>query len=227
MLVAETDGYLTANAPWKKPAERSEADHAALAGAGAGDGGGGDPRDYGAGLSDPAGFGMPRFGMQLGQGEIADAAKNGFLTNLAWGGLKAGTKFGEPAPLFPRAEKDAVERMQNLEDENNKSVVEAASKAENAATSAPEAPPSSLPIAPAPPPASPSVNPVHDPSREVGAGAPHQSENSSESKATAPTHAPVDPEKPTATTTVHHGPGGVGEQPAECCSCKRSCERAA
>ena len=29
-LVAETDGYLTANAPWKRPAERSEADHAAL-----------------------------------------------------------------------------------------------------------------------------------------------------------------------------------------------------
>ena len=29
-LVAETDGYLTANAPWKRPADRSEADHAAL-----------------------------------------------------------------------------------------------------------------------------------------------------------------------------------------------------
>ena len=28
--MAETDGYLTANAPWKKPADRSEADHAAL-----------------------------------------------------------------------------------------------------------------------------------------------------------------------------------------------------
>jgi hypothetical protein len=53
---------------------------------------------------------------QLGQGEIADAAKKSFLTELAWGGLKAGTKFGEPAPLFPRAEKDAVERMQNLEE---------------------------------------------------------------------------------------------------------------
>ena len=64
---------------------------------------------------------------QLGQGEIADAAKQSFLTDLAWGGLKAGTQFGEPAPLFPRAEKDAVTRMQNLEDENNKNAVEAAS----------------------------------------------------------------------------------------------------
>jgi methionyl-tRNA synthetase len=50
------------------------------------------------------------------------------LTELAWGGLKAGTKFGEPAPLFPRAEKDAVERMQNIEDENSKSVIEAAGR---------------------------------------------------------------------------------------------------
>ncbi len=76
----------------------------------------------------------------MGQGEIADAAKQSFLTNLAWGGLKAGTQFGEPAPLFPRAEKDAVDRMQNLEDENNRSAVEAASQQENAPKSAPEAP---------------------------------------------------------------------------------------
>jgi methionyl-tRNA synthetase len=49
------------------------------------------------------------------------------LTEIAWGGLKAGTKFGEPAPLFPRAEKDAVERMQKIEEQNSLSVVEAAS----------------------------------------------------------------------------------------------------
>jgi len=64
---------------------------------------------------------------QLGQGEIADAAKQGFLAELAWGGLRAGTKFGEPAPLFPRAEKDAVERMQSIEEQNSLSVIEAAS----------------------------------------------------------------------------------------------------
>ena len=73
---------------------------------------------------------------QLGQGEIADAAKKSFLTNLAWGGLKAGTKFGEPAPLFPRAEKDAVERMQNIEEQNSKTVIEAASQQEEAGKAA-------------------------------------------------------------------------------------------
>ena len=42
--------------------------------------------------------------------------------------MKAGTKFGESAPLFARSEKDAVDRMQSLEDENNRSAVEAASQ---------------------------------------------------------------------------------------------------
>jgi methionyl-tRNA synthetase len=143
-LIAETDGYLTANAPWKKPAERSDADHAAL---------------QARVLSTAAeairvitALAYPivpdaaaKVWRQLGQGALADAAKMGFLKNLAWGGLKAGTKFGEPAPLFPRAEKEAIERMQNLEDENSRTVVEAASNAqENAAKTAP---PASAPVA--------------------------------------------------------------------------------
>ena len=124
-LVAETDGYLTANAPWKKPAERSDADHALLQArvlATAGEA----IRVITALVYPILPDSAAKVWRQLGQGEIADAAKNSFLTNLAWGGLKAGTKFGEPAPLFPRAEKDAVERMQNIEDQNNKSVIEAA-----------------------------------------------------------------------------------------------------
>jgi methionyl-tRNA synthetase len=157
-LVAETDGYLTANAPWKKPAERSEADHAAL-----------QARVLATAaeairvitaLAYPI---VPdaaaKVWRQLGQGELADAAKNGFLKNLAWGGLNAGTKFGEPAPLFPRAEKEAIERMQNLEDENNRTVIEAASSGgENAAKTAPAPAPvaaktqAAAPQAPAPAP---------------------------------------------------------------------------
>jgi methionyl-tRNA synthetase len=97
---------------------------------------------------------------QLGQGEIMDASKNAFLADLAWGGLKPGTKFGEPAPLFPRAEKDAIDRMQNLEDENNRTVVEAAGVQEIAAKSAPEAPPSALAIGPEPAPPTPTVAPA-------------------------------------------------------------------
>jgi methionyl-tRNA synthetase len=147
LLVAETDGYLTANAPWKKPADRSDADHTAL-----------QARVLATAaeairiitalvypiLPDSA----ATVWRQLGQGEIAVAAKKSFLKNLAWGGLKAGTKFGEPAPLFPRAEKDAVDRMQNIEDQNNSRVVETATSgaassvsAEKTADAAPAAAP--------------------------------------------------------------------------------------
>jgi methionyl-tRNA synthetase len=146
LLVSETDGYLTANAPWKKPADRSDADHAAL-----------QARVLATAaeairiitalvypiLPDAA----AKVWRQLGQGEIADAAKKSFLANLAWGGLKAGTSFGEPAPLFPRSEKDAIERMQNLEDENNRSAVESASEGN---TAAPERAPAATSVDPTP-----------------------------------------------------------------------------
>jgi len=143
-LVAATDGYLTANAPWKKPTERSDADHAKL-----------QARVLATAaeairvitaLAYPI---VPnaaaKVWRQLGQGELADAAKKGFLRDFKWGGLKAGTKFGEPMPLFPRAEKDAVERMQNLEDENNRSAVEAASQGEIVA---PESAPAATSVLP-------------------------------------------------------------------------------
>jgi len=127
-LVAETDGYLTANAPWKRPADRSEADHVALqarvlvTAAEA-------IRVITALVYPILPESAAKVWLQLGQGEIADAARNSFLTKLAWGGLRPGTKLGEPKPLFPRTEKDAVERMQNIEDQNSLSVVEAASSA--------------------------------------------------------------------------------------------------
>ena len=125
-LVAHTDGYLTANAPWKKPADGSVEEHARL-----------QARVLAAAAEAirvitalvypilPAS--ASKVWQQLGQGDLAATAKQAFLKDLLWGGLKAGTQFGEPAPLFPRAEKDAIDRMQNLEDENNASAVQAAS----------------------------------------------------------------------------------------------------
>jgi methionyl-tRNA synthetase len=124
-LVAETDGYLTTNAPWKKPADRSDADHAALQArvlANAAE----SIRIITALAYPILPASAAKVWQQLGLGEIQDAAKKAFLTDLKWGGLKAGKKFGEPAPLFPRAEKDAIERMENLEKQNNASAVDAA-----------------------------------------------------------------------------------------------------
>jgi len=195
-LVAETDGYLTANAPWKRPADRSEADHAAL-----------QARVLSTAaeairiitalvypiLPDAA----SKVWQQLGQGEIADAAKHAFLTNVAWGGLKPGTKLGEPAPLFPRAEKDAVTRMQNLEDENNKNAVEAASHKE---TSAPEAPASALGVKPHP--GEPAT--VNEAPASTSVQSPASTEDGP--AGTAPTSAPGNPAKPVPTAKVHQVP---------------------
>jgi methionyl-tRNA synthetase len=202
ILVAETDGYLTANAPWKKPADRAEADHIAL-----------QARVLATAaesirvitalvypiLPDAA----SKVWQQLGQGDIADAAKQSFLTNLVWGGLKAGTRFGEPAPLFPRAEKDAVTRMQNLEDENNKNAVEAASDQENAPKAAPEAPTSALGVNPHPGPQT-AANSVKTAPAATSVQLPASTEDGPSGTAPMPvTTAPSNPEKPVATAHVH------------------------
>ncbi len=204
-LVAETDGYLTANAPWKKPADRSDSDHAAL-----------QARVLATAaeairvitalvypiLPDAA----SKVWQQLGQRNIADAAKQAFLTDLAWGGLKPGTHLGEPAPLFPRAEKDAITRMQNLEDEDNKNAVEAASRTESAEKSAPEAPMSALGVNPDPS-APPSGTAVRHAPAATSVQSPASTEDGPAGTATTPvTTAPSNPEKPVDTAHVHAVP---------------------
>ncbi|HKO18223.1 MAG TPA: methionine--tRNA ligase subunit beta, partial [Acidobacteriaceae bacterium] len=201
-LVAETDGYLTANAPWKRPADRSESDHAALQArvlATAGEA----IRVVTALVYPILPDAASKVWQQLGQGNIADAAKHSFLTNVAWGGLKPGTKLGEPAPLFPRAEKDAVTRMQNLEDENNKNAVEAASQKESAATGAPEAPPSALGVKPQPgAPAS-----VKEAPASTSVQSPASTEDAPAGTApTPPTQAPGNAAKPVPTAKVDQVP---------------------
>ncbi len=130
-LVGAVDGYLTAAAPWKKKPDVTDEDFAAmqarvLATAA-------EAIRVITGLVHPI---LPesaaKVWRQLGLGEIEDAAKSGELKRLAWGGLQAGTRLNEPAPLFPRAEKDAVERMENLEKDNNLTAVAAASGTEAA-----------------------------------------------------------------------------------------------
>jgi methionyl-tRNA synthetase len=50
---------------------------------------------------------------QMGLGDIKKLA----LSELAWGQLPLGTKLGEVQPVFPRADKSAIERMQKMEEE--------------------------------------------------------------------------------------------------------------
>jgi methionyl-tRNA synthetase len=190
-LVAETDGYLTANAPWKKPADRPDADHVTLQArvlANAAEA----IRIITALVYPILPASSARVWQQLGLGSIHEAARQAFLTNIAWGGLKAGTRFSDPAPLFPRAEKDAIERMQNLENENNTSAVEAA-----AAGTAKDA-------APAHATASPSVGSVDGPASAPGeAGA---AGKPGDDQVTSTTAAPSNSEQRVATAHVHQVP---------------------
>jgi len=186
-LVAETDGYLTANAPWKKPEGRSEEDHKALQArvlASAAEA----IRIITALVYPILPASASKVWSQLGLGDLQQAAQHAFLTRLTWGGLKAGTRFGEPAPLFPRAEKDVIERMQNLENENNASAVAAAAGKQGNAVATGQAP------------AATSVSST----TTTGTAAARQSDT-----ITPSTAAPHDSNKPVDTAKVHSVPQDI------------------
>jgi methionyl-tRNA synthetase len=57
---------------------------------------------------------------QMGLGDIRKFP----LTDLKWGQLALGTKLGKVEPVFPRADKSAVERMQAMEDQGRSGAAE-------------------------------------------------------------------------------------------------------
>jgi methionyl-tRNA synthetase len=61
-----------------------------------------------------------RIWTQIGLGEI----KNLRPQDLAWGHLRLGTKIGKVEPVFPRADKSTVERMQAMEEQGRTSSAE-------------------------------------------------------------------------------------------------------
>ncbi len=77
---------------------------------------------------------------QMGLGDI----KKLNLPELKWGQLHLGTKLGDIAPVFPRADKSAIERMQQMEEQQRGPVVE---EGKNVAPPAPTA--TAQPAAPA------------------------------------------------------------------------------
>ena len=66
---------------------------------------------------------------QLGLGEIARFD----LNTLRWGQLNVGTRLGKIEAVFPRADKSAIERMQNMEEERKSEAAAAAAPAAAAA----------------------------------------------------------------------------------------------
>jgi len=83
---------------------------------------------------------------QMGLGDIQKFD----LNTLTWGQLHLGTKLGEVQPVFPRADKSAIERMQAMEEQGRTAGVE----------EKPASAPPAAPVAPSPAAAGPSTVPT-------------------------------------------------------------------
>lgn len=110
-LIASTDGYLTANAPWKlakDPAQRERLATVLRTAAKS-------IRIVTALLHPVLPYVTARVWEQLGLGSIERAAATGELRDLTHGGFPANTRLGTLAPVFPRAEKELIARMNDAE----------------------------------------------------------------------------------------------------------------
>jgi methionyl-tRNA synthetase len=110
-LIAAVDKYIVENEPWVLGEKQDEASRSRLAtvlytSA--------EALRIATALAHPV---MPdataKIWTQMGLGDIKQLA----LNDLAWGQLKPGTKLGDVHPVFPRADKSAIGRMQQMEDQ--------------------------------------------------------------------------------------------------------------
>ncbi len=110
-LVAAVDKYIVENEPWslaEKPDENSRARLATVLYTSA------EALRIVTALSHPVIPGASaKIWAQLGLGDITKCS----LVDLRWGQLHLGTKLGKVEPVFPRADKSAIERMQYMEDQ--------------------------------------------------------------------------------------------------------------
>jgi methionyl-tRNA synthetase len=134
-LIAAVDKYIVQSEPWSLAEKKDEPNQARLAtvlytAA--------EALRIATALAYPV---MPdataRIWTQLGLGDI----KRFDLSKLSWGQLQPGTKLGEVQPVFPRADKSAIERMQKMEEEQRSApVAEPKVEANATVVAAPPAP---------------------------------------------------------------------------------------
>jgi len=125
-LVAAVDKYIVENEPWslgEKQDDESRARLATVLYTSA------EALRIATALAHPV---MPeataKIWEQLGLGDI----KKLDLTSLTWGQLPLGTKLGKVSPVFPRADKSAIERMQQMEEQQRGPAEEASATATQA-----------------------------------------------------------------------------------------------
>jgi methionyl-tRNA synthetase len=140
-LVAAVDKYIVENEPWalgEKQDEESRSRLATVLYTAA------EALRIATALAYPV---MPdaaaKIWLQMGLGDIKSLA----LSELAWGQLPLGTKLGEVQPVFPRADKSAVERMQKMEEEQRSAPAAEPSPAAAAVPAAPQASAAAVPVA--------------------------------------------------------------------------------
>ena len=119
-LIAAVDKYIVENEPWALGEKRDEESRARLAmvlytSA--------EALRIATALAHPV---IPeataKIWTQMGLGDIQKVD----LNTLTWGQLQLGTRLGEITPVFPRADKSAIERMQSMEEQQREAgVVEA------------------------------------------------------------------------------------------------------
>jgi len=113
LRVGWIDAYLTANSPWKlaksdDPLDRRKMNAVLYVAAES-------IRIITALLYPILPYASASVWRQLGLGDIEEAARNGELKDLQWGGLQPGTKLGPLAPIFPRADKGLAQIMTDME----------------------------------------------------------------------------------------------------------------
>src|SRR5271154_4336567 len=143
-LVAAVDKYIVENEPWalgEKHDEESRSRLAAIL----------YPSEVALRIATALAYPVvpdatARVWLQLGLGDIKKLA----LSELAWGQLPLGTKLGEVQPVFPRADKSAIERMQKMEEEQKSAVLTETPATVPAAANVPQATPAAASAAPVP-----------------------------------------------------------------------------
>jgi methionyl-tRNA synthetase len=151
-LIAAVDGYLTAQAPWKQKEGVTDEQQATIrarslyTAAEA-------IRIITALVYPVMPWAAAQVWSQLGLGDIESAAQNGQLKHLQWGTLQPGTKLGTLGPIFPRAEKDTVTRMQEIEQNNTPAQPSSEQDTPKAEQASKQAPAPAQPTAPAAKPA--------------------------------------------------------------------------
>jgi methionyl-tRNA synthetase len=135
-LVAAVDGYITEKAPWKLGAPEDAARRASILYTCA------EAVRIITALAYPV---LPdattRIWAQLGLGDLAHAD----IQQVSWGQLTPGTRLGPAGPVFPRAEKDTVQRMHELESNDGGRSADSEPTAESSVVASVPAPPQPAP----------------------------------------------------------------------------------